>query len=72
MSLKTHEPIHMCNFRTGPNGQPQRPVHLTQDLEAALGKPVIGHDTALYWRILKTLDLAPVKSNGHLLDSLHD
>jgi maleate cis-trans isomerase len=62
----------MCNFRTGPNGQPQRPVHLIETLEATLGKPVIGHDTALYWRILKTLGLAPVKPQGHLLDSLHD
>lgn len=61
----------MCNFRTGPNGQPQRPVHLIQTLEATLGKPVIGHDTALYWRILKTLGLAPTKPQGQLLDSLH-
>jgi maleate cis-trans isomerase len=61
----------MCNFRTGPMGQPQRPVHLIESLEATLGKPVIGHDTALYWRILKSLNLAPIRSLGKLMDGLH-
>lgn len=61
----------MCNFRTGPNGLPQRPLHLTRKLEARLGKPVIGHDTALYWRVYKTLGLAPVTPQGQLLESLH-
>ena len=61
----------MCNFRTGPNGLPQRPVHLARDLEAKLGKPVIGHDTALYWRMFKTLGIAPVTPQGQLLESLH-
>ena len=60
----------MCNFRSGPKGQPQRPVHLTQALEALTGKPVIGHDTALYWRIFKTLGLAPTSPHGKLLDTL--
>ena len=60
----------MCNFRTGPGGQPQRPVHLTPELEAALGKPVIGHDTALYWRVFKSLGLAPERPMGRLLESL--
>jgi maleate cis-trans isomerase len=62
----------MCNFRTGPGGQPQRPVHLTRALEARLGKPVIGHDTALYWRIFKSLGIAPVTEQGALLESLRD
>ena len=61
----------MCNFRSGPNGLPQRPLHLTRDLEARLGKPVIGHDTALYWRIFKSLGLAPVTPQGQLLESLN-
>ena len=61
----------MCNFRTGTNGQPQRPVHLTRMLEDRLGKPVIGHDTALYWRIFKSLGLAPATPQGQLLESLH-
>ena len=29
----------MCNFRSGPGGLPQRPVHLTPMLESRLGKP---------------------------------
>ena len=61
----------MCNFRSGPNGQPQRPLHLTKSLEERLGKPVIGHDTALYWRIFKSLELAPTINSGRLLESLH-
>jgi maleate cis-trans isomerase len=62
----------MCNFRTGPDGQPQRPVHLERELEQMLGKPVIGHDTALYWRIFKSLGLAPTTRQGKLLESLRD
>ncbi|MEM7733931.1 MAG: hypothetical protein AAF280_14285 [Pseudomonadota bacterium] len=60
----------MCNFRTGPGGLPQRPLHLTEMLEGALGKPVIGHDTALYWRIFKSLRLAPTRPMGQLLATL--
>ncbi|MEL7258910.1 MAG: hypothetical protein AAFN80_13845, partial [Pseudomonadota bacterium] len=60
----------MCNFRSGPNGQPQRPLHLTPMLEERLGKPVIGHDTALYWRIFKDLGLVPTSYQGALLNSL--
>jgi len=60
----------MCNFRSGPNGQAQRPVHLETQLEAMLGKPVIGHDTALYWRMFKTLGIAPISEQGQLLSSL--
>jgi len=61
----------MCNFRSGPNGLPQRPLQITAKLESRLGKPVIGHDTALYWRMFKSLGLAPVTSQGQLLESLH-
>jgi len=60
----------MCNFRSGPNGQPQRPVHLAGELEAMLGKPVIGHDIALYWRLFKSLGIAPAIPRGRLLESL--
>ena len=60
----------MCNFRTGPGGQPQRPVHLEVALEAMLGKPVVGHDSALYWRIMKDLGIAPTSRQGRLLESL--
>ena len=60
----------MCNFRSGPNGQPQRPIHLEVELEQMLGKPLISHDNALYWRIFKSLGIAPATSQGHLLESL--
>ncbi len=61
----------MCNFRTGRNGLPQRPLQLAKKLETQMGKPVIGHDTALYWRIMKTLRLAPTTPQSSLLESLH-
>ena len=71
----------MCNFRTGINGQPQRMLHQLPQLENMLGKPVVAHDTALYWRIFKTLGLKPevdkresdnltMSSIGQLLGSL--
>ena len=60
----------MCNFRTGPDGAPERPLHLTPHLETVLGKPVIGHDTALYWRIFKSLELKPEGNHGILLESI--
>ncbi len=60
----------MCNFRSGPNGQAQRPVHLEREIEALTGKPMISHDNALHWRIFKTLGLAPVTEQGSLLSSL--
>ena len=60
----------MVNFRSGPDGQPERMLHQTPMLEAALGKPVIAHDTALYWRIFKSLSLAPTGRHGKLLESL--
>ncbi len=60
----------MCNFRSGPMGEPERPLHLTPMLEARLGKPVIGHDTALYWRIFKSLSVRPMGYNGLLLGGL--
>ena len=41
-------------------------------LEQALGKPVIGHDTALYWRVFKSLGLKPTTYNGKLLGSLNE
>ncbi|MEM7074577.1 MAG: hypothetical protein AAF484_05790 [Pseudomonadota bacterium] len=61
----------MCNFRTGPGGLPERPLHLTKALEARLGKPVVGHDTALYWRVFKSLGVAPELPQGQLLESLN-
>ena len=60
----------MCNFRRASDGLAQRFCSLEIGLEAMLGKPVITHDNALYWRIFKTLGLAPVTQQGSLLSSL--
>ena len=60
----------MCNFRRESDGLAQRFCSLEVGLEALLGKPVITHDNALYWRIFKTLGLAPVTGQGSLLSSL--
>jgi len=62
--------LGMCNFRRQNDGLAQRPVSLEVGLEALLGKPLITHDNALYWRIFKTLGLAPVTKQGRLLSSL--
>ncbi|WP_171236776.1 hypothetical protein [Ruegeria sp. HKCCA6837] len=62
----------MSNYRRSSDGIAQRPVHYEVELEKRLGKPVIGHDTALYWRIFKTLGLAPETQQGSLLSSLKD
>ncbi len=62
----------MANFRRASDGLAQRFVSLEVGLEAALGKPVIAHDSALYWRIFKTLGLAPTTRQGALLSSLQE
>ena len=59
----------MCNFRSGPYGMPERPVHLAHDLETMLGVPVVGHDIALYWRIMCDLEIAPLSPHGRLLET---
>ncbi|WP_027256246.1 MULTISPECIES: hypothetical protein [Leisingera] len=64
----------MSNYRRASDGIAQRPVHYAAELEARLGKPVVGHDIALYWRVFKTLGLTPENSpdsrQGALLSSL--
>ena len=62
----------MSNYRRASDGIAQRPVHYATELEERLGKPVIGHDIALYWRIFKTLGIAPEIPQGSLLSSLKD
>lgn len=62
----------MSNYRRPSDQLAQRPVHHTEALEARLGKPVVGHDTALYWRVFKTLGLAPESAHGLLLSKLTD
>ncbi|MBB24669.1 MAG: hypothetical protein CME02_03990 [Geminicoccus sp.] len=60
----------MSNYRCASDGLAWRPLHLVAALEARLGKPVIGHDIALYWRIFKTLGIRPERAEGQLLPSL--
>ena len=59
----------MPNFRRA-DGLPQRIVSLDRDIEAAIGKPIVSSDTALYWRIFKSLGTAPTGERGQLLSSL--
>ena len=59
----------MPNFRRA-DGLPQRIVSLDRALEAAIGKPIVSSDTALYWRIYKSLGTAPIGQHGQLLSSL--
>lgn len=61
----------MCNFRSGPGGLPERPLHLIPTLEPLLGKPVVGHDNALYWAIFRDLGIAPDGQHGTLLELLN-
>ena len=60
----------MSNYRRPSDGLAQRPVHHAEALESRLGRPVIGHDTALYWRVFKTLGITPDIAHGQLLSSL--
>ena len=60
----------MSDYRRASDGLPQRPATLSRETEASLGKTIIGSDTALYWRIFKTLGVAPVGDQAHLLSTL--
>ncbi|MEM7169697.1 MAG: hypothetical protein AAF530_05980, partial [Pseudomonadota bacterium] len=59
----------MPNFRRS-DGLPQRMVSREVELEALVGKPIVSSDSALYWRIYKTLGTKPVTQQGRLLSSL--
>ena len=59
----------MPNFRRA-DGLPQRVASLETGLETLVGMPIVSSDTALYWRIFKTLNLAPTGEHGRLLSSL--
>lgn len=59
----------MPNFRRA-DGLPERMLSREVDLEALVGKPIVSSDTALYWRIFKTLSLAPTGIHGRLLSTL--
>ncbi len=59
----------MPNWRRE-DGVPQRALYYTPGLEDKIGKPIVASDTALYWRIFKTLGVSPIGRHGRLLDSL--
>ncbi len=61
--------IGMPNFRRA-DGLPQRIVNIGADLEDAIGMPVVSSDFALYWRIFRTLGVAPIGRHGRLLTGL--
>ena len=47
-----------------------RPVSILREIEEAIGKPIVASDVALYWRIFKTLGVAPTGAHGRLLSTL--
>ncbi len=59
----------MANFRRA-DGLPQRMVSRVKGLEADVGLPIVASDSALYWRIFKTLGVKPAGDYGRLLSSL--
>ncbi len=59
----------MPNWRDD-QGLPQRAVSLAPGLEGTIGKPIVASDLALYWRLFKTLGVAPLGSQGQLLTRL--
>lgn len=61
--------IGMPNFRRA-DGLPQRPVSILREIEAAIGKPIVSSDCALYWNIFRTLGVAPQGQQCQLLASL--
>jgi maleate cis-trans isomerase len=62
----------MPNWRRQ-DGLPQRAVSLVDGFESVTGKSVVSSDFALYWRIFKTLGIAPERTPGrfHVLPLLH-
>lgn len=59
----------MPNWRRA-DGLPERTAALAPQLEAAIGKPIASSDFALYWRVFKTLGVAPLGTQGRLLSTL--
>ena len=48
------------NFRRLDTGITERMVSLEVKLESQISKPIVASDTSLYWRVFKTLSIAPV------------
>ena len=60
----------MPNWRRA-DGLPERTLHRVLELEAAVDKPIISSDFALYWRIFKSLGVAPNGDHGRLMKTLN-
>ncbi len=60
----------MSNYRRASDGLPQRPVSLAAGVEEQLGLPVVASCNALYWRIYKSLGIAPTGDWGRLMNTL--
>ena len=59
----------MSNYRRE-DGLPERLVSRARDIEAEFDVPILSADITLYWRVLKTLGVAPVGEHAMLLGSL--
>jgi len=60
----------MCNFRRADNGLAERCLHRVEEMEAAVGMPILASDITLYWALFRTLGIAPEQPAGQLLSSL--
>ncbi len=59
----------MPNFRRA-DGITERMVSREVELETLVGKPIVSSDSALYWRIFKTLGITPIRKLGALHSTL--
>ena len=50
---------------------PETLIPAVLELEAAVDKPIISSDFALYWRIFKSLGVAPNGDHGRLMKTLN-
>ncbi len=61
----------MPNWRDA-DGLPERTVSVARAIEARMGAPIVSSDFALYWRVFKTLGVAPVGDLPRLLSTLQE
>ena len=59
----------MPNWRRA-DGLPERTVSRAAELEAAIDRPIIAADLALYWAVFSSIGVAPEGPQGRLLASL--
>lgn len=59
----------MPNFRDA-DGLPRRALFWIEQMEAAVGKPVVSADVSLYWAIFRTVGVRPDHAPGTLLGGL--